>query len=101
MFENRVLRRICGPERNEVTGGGRKRHNEALHKLYFSPIIIKIIKSRRIRWAGHIARLEKKSNAYRIFGGKPDGKRPVGRPRRRDVNNIKMDLRLIGWDGLD
>jgi hypothetical protein len=78
-----------------VTGGWRKLHNEELHNLYSSPSIIRVIKSRRMRWAGHVARIREK-NAYRILVGKPEGKRPVGRPRRRWVDNIKMDLREIG-----
>jgi hypothetical protein len=72
-----------------------------LHNLYSSPSIIKMIKSRRIRWAGHVARMGEKRNADRILVGKPEGKRPLGRPRRRWVDNIKMDLREIGWDGMD
>jgi hypothetical protein len=69
--------------------------------LYSSSSIIRIIKSRRMRWAGHVARIGEKRNAYRILVGKPEGKRPQGRPRRRWVGNIKMDLREIGWDGVD
>jgi hypothetical protein len=93
VFENRVLRRIFGPRRDEVTGGRRKLHNEVLHILYSSPSIIRMIKSRRMRWAGHVARMGEKRNAYRILVGKPEGKRPLGRPRRSWVDNIKMDLR--------
>jgi hypothetical protein len=93
VFENRVLRRIFRPRRDEVTGDGRKLHNEELHNLYCSPNIIRMIKSRRMRWAGHIARMEAPRNAYRILVGKPEGKRPLGRPRRRWVDNIKMYLR--------
>jgi hypothetical protein len=74
---------------------------EELHKLYSSPSIIRIIKSRRMRWAGHVARMGENRNAYRILVGIPEGKRPLGRPRRRWVDNIKMDLREIGWDGVD
>jgi hypothetical protein len=84
-----------------VTGGWRKLHNEALHDLYSSASIIRIIKSRRMRWAGHVARMGEKRNAYRLLVGKPEGKRPVGRPRRRWVENIKMDLSEIGWGGVD
>jgi hypothetical protein len=76
-------------------------HNEELHNLYSSPNIIRMIKSRRIRWAGHVARRGETRTAYRIVVGKPEGKRPLGRPRRRWVDNIKMDLREIGWDGVD
>jgi hypothetical protein len=101
VFENRGLRRIFGPKRDEVTGGWRKLHNEELHNLYSSPSIIRMIKSRRMRWAGHVARMGKKRNAYRILMRNPEGKRPVRRPRRRWVDNIRMDLREIGWDGLD
>jgi hypothetical protein len=79
MFENRVLRRIFGPKRDEVTGGWRKLHNEELYNLYSSPSIIRMIKSRRMRWAGHIVRMEERLNAYRIWVGKPEGRRPFGR----------------------
>jgi hypothetical protein len=100
VFENRVLRSIFGPKRDEVTGDWRKLHNEDLHNLYSSPSIIKMIKSRRMRWAGRVARMGDKRNAYRILVRKPEGKRPQGRPRRRWVNNSKMDLREMGWIGL-
>jgi hypothetical protein len=83
LFENRVLRRIFGPKRDEVTEDWRKLHNEELHNLYSSPNIIRMIKSSRMRWAGHVALLQKKRNAYRMLTGKPDGKRPLGSPRRR------------------
>jgi hypothetical protein len=76
-------------------------HNEDFHNLYASPSIIRIIKSRRMRWAGHVARMVEKRNAYRIFVGMSEAKRPLGRPRRRLVDNIKMVLRELGWDGLD
>jgi hypothetical protein len=92
VFENRVLRRIFGPKRDEMTGEWRKLHNEELHDLYSSPSIIRIIKPRRMRWAGHVARMGEKRNAYRLLVGKPEGKRPLGRPRRRWVDNIKLDL---------
>jgi hypothetical protein len=82
-----------------VTGGWRKLHNEELHNLYSSPSIIRMIKSRRMR--GHVARMGEKRNAYRILVGDPEGKRPLGRPRRRWVDNIKIDLSEIGWDGGD
>jgi hypothetical protein len=81
--ENRVLRRIFGPKRDGVTGGWRKLHNEELHDLYFSPSIIRIIKSRRMRWEGHVARMEEKRNVYKLLVEKPEGKRLLGRPRRR------------------
>ncbi|PNF34899.1 hypothetical protein B7P43_G01408, partial [Cryptotermes secundus] len=96
VFENRVLRRIFGPKRNEVTGGWRKLHNEEIHNLYSSPSIIRTIKSRRMG-----ARMGETRNAYRILVGKPKGKRPQGRRRRRWVDNIKINLREIGWDGMD
>jgi hypothetical protein len=83
-----------------VTGDWRKLHNEELHNLYSSPSIIRMIKSKRMIWAGHVARMEER-NTYRILVGKPIGKRPLGRPRRRWVDNIKMDLREIGCDVLD
>jgi hypothetical protein len=88
-----VLRRIFGPKREEVTGGLRILHNEELHNLNSSPSIIRMIESWRVRWAGHVARMGEKRNACRILVGKPEGKRPLGRPRRRWVNNSKMDLR--------
>jgi hypothetical protein len=96
-----VLRRIFGPKRDEVTGGWRKTHNEELHNLYSSPSIIRMIKSRRMKCARHVARIGEKRNAYRILVGNPEEKRPVGRPRPRWVDNIKMDHREIGWDGMD
>jgi hypothetical protein len=96
-----VLRRIFGPKRDEVTGEWRKLHNEELHNLYSSTYIIRTIKSRRMRWAWHVARMGEKRNACRILVGKTEGRRPVGRPRRRWVDNIKMDLRKTGWDGVD
>jgi hypothetical protein len=84
-----------------VTGDWRKLHNEELHNLYSSPSIIRMIRSRRMRWAGHVVRMGEKRNAYRILVGKPEGRRPLRRPRRRWMDNIKMDLREIGWDGID
>jgi hypothetical protein len=92
VFGNRVLRRIFGPKRDEVTGNWRILHNGELHNLYFSPNIIRMIKSRRMRWSGHVARMGEKRNAYMILMGKPEGRRPLGRPRRRLVDYIKMDL---------
>jgi hypothetical protein len=94
VFENRVLRRIFGPKRDEVAGGRRKLHNEELHNLYSSPSIIRMIKPRRMRRAGHIAQKREKRNTYRILVGKPEGKSPLGRPRRMWVDNIQMDLRI-------
>jgi hypothetical protein len=83
VFENRVLRRIFGPKRDEVTGGWRNLHKEELHNLYLSPSIIRMIKPRRVRWTGHVARMRAKKNACRILVGKQEGNRPLGRPRRR------------------
>jgi hypothetical protein len=84
-----------------VTGGWRKLHNEELHNLYSTPSIIRIIKSRRMRWAGHVARIGAKRNVYRLLVGKPEGKRPLGRPRRRWIDNIKMDHLEIGLSVVD
>jgi hypothetical protein len=93
VFENRVLRRIFGPKRDEVTGEWRKWYNEELHNLYSSPDIIMQIKSRRMRWAGHVARMGEERYVYKVLAGKPEGKRPLGRPRRRWEDGIGMDLR--------
>jgi hypothetical protein len=96
VFENRVLRRIFGPKRDEVTGERRKLHNEDLHILYSSPNIIRQIKSRRMRWVRHVARMGEERNVYRVLMGKPEGKTPLGRPRRRWEDGIRMDFREIG-----
>jgi hypothetical protein len=101
VFENRVLRRIFEPKRNEVTGEWRKLHNEELHDLYSSPSKIRMIKSRRMRLAGHVTRIVKKRNAYRLLVGKPEGRRQLGRPRRRWLDNIRMDLVEVGWCDVD
>jgi hypothetical protein len=101
VFENRVLRRIFGPKRDEETGEWRRLHNEELHILYSSPNIIRQIKSRRMRWAGHVARMGEERNVYRVLMGKPEGKRPLGRPRHRCEDGIRMDLREIGWGSVD
>jgi hypothetical protein len=100
VFENRVLRRIYGTKRDEVIGGWRKLHNEELHNLYSSPSIIRMIKSRRMRCTGPVARMGERRNAYRLLVGKPEGRRPLGRPRRRWVDNIKMDLIVTEWHGM-
>jgi hypothetical protein len=97
VFENRVLRRIFGPKRDEVMGEWGKLHSGELHILYLSPDIIRQIKSRRMRWAGHVARVGEGRNVCRVLVGKPEGKRPLERPRRRREDGIKMDLREIGW----
>ncbi|KAJ4450565.1 hypothetical protein ANN_01992 [Periplaneta americana] len=101
VFENKVLRKIFGAKRDEVTGEWRKLHNAELHALYSSPDIIRNIKSIRLRWAGHVARMGESRNAYSVLVGRPAGKRPLGRPRRRWEDNIKMDLREVGYDGRD
>jgi len=101
VFENRVLRRICEPKREEVTGEWRKLHNEELNDLYSSTNIVRVIKSRKMRWAGHVARMGEKRGLYRVLVGKPEGKRPLGRPRRRWDDNIKMDLQEVGCGGMD
>jgi hypothetical protein len=101
VFENRVLGRILGPERNEVPGRWRKLHDEELCDFHSSPNIIIIMKSRRMRWTGHVARMEEKKNAYMLLVGKPEGKRPLGRPRRRCLDNIRMDLLELGWGDVD
>jgi hypothetical protein len=97
VFENRMLRRIFGPKRDEVTGGWRKLHNEELHSSYSSPSIVRVIKARRMRWAGHVARMGEVRGEYNILDGKPEGRRPLGRPRRRWEENIKTDLGEIGF----
>jgi hypothetical protein len=101
VFENKVLRRLFGPRRNLVTGGWRKLHNEELHNLYSSPSTIRMIKSRRMRWAGHVARITENRDACRILVGKPEGNRLLERPRHKCVDNIKMNLREIEWNGVD
>jgi hypothetical protein len=102
VFENRVIRRIFGPKRDEVTGGWRKLHNEELRGLYSSPSIVRAIKARRMRWAGHVARIGEVRGAYNTLVPKSEGRRPLGRPRCRWEDNIKMDLREQGlgmWIG--
>jgi hypothetical protein len=99
-FENRVLRRIFGPKRDEMIDL-RKLHYEELYNLHSSRSIIGMTKSRRMKWARHVARMGETRNAYRILMVKPEGKRPVGRPRRKWVDNVKMDIREIGWAGMN
>jgi hypothetical protein len=98
VFESRVLRRIFGPKREE-DGSRRKLHNDEVHNLYSSLNIVRVIKSRRMRWAGHVARMGQGRGVYRLLVGRPEGKRPLERPRRRWEDNIKMDLREIGING--
>ena len=105
VLEKRVLRKIFGPRRDEVTGEWRRLHNEELNDLYSSPNIVRVIKSGRMRWAGHVARMGEERGVYRVLVGKPEGRRPLGRPRRRWVDNIRMDLQEVGcvymdWIGL-
>jgi len=101
VFENKVLRRIFGPRRDEVTWDWRRLHNEELNDLYSSPNIVRVIKSRRMRWAGHVARMGEESGVYRVLVGKPEGRRPLGRPRRRWVDNIRTDLQEVGCGYMD
>jgi hypothetical protein len=102
VFETGVLRRIFGPKRNEETGEWRRLHNEELNDLYSSPNIIRVIKSRRMRWVGHVARMGGKIGAYRILVGRPERRRPLGRARRRWEDNIRMDLPDVDWGaGMD
>jgi hypothetical protein len=96
VFENRVLRRICEPKRYEVTKGWRSLHSEELNDLYCSPNIIRVMKSKRMKLAWHIACMEKRRGVYRVLVGRPEGKRPLGRPRRRWEDNITMDLQKVG-----
>jgi hypothetical protein len=105
VFESRVLRRIFGPKKDEVTGEWRKLHNEKLNGLYFLPNIVRVIKSRRLRCAGHVARMGEGRVVYRVLVGKSEGKRPLGRPRRRWEDSVMMDLQEVGsgcedWIGL-
>jgi hypothetical protein len=99
--ENRVLRRIFGPRRDEVTGEWRKLYNEELNNLYSSPNIVRVIKSRRMRWVGHVARMGEERGVYRVVVGKPEGRRPLGRFSRSWENNIKMDLREVGCEVME
>jgi len=101
VFENMVLRRTFGPRRDEVTGEWRRLHNEELNDLYSSPNIVRVIKSRRMRCTGHVARMGEERVVYRVLVGKPEGKRPPGGPRRRWVDNIRMDLQEVGCGYMD
>ena len=96
VFENRVLRSVFGPKRDEVTGEWIKLHNEELSDLYSLPNIVRVVKSRRMRRAGHVARMGEGRGVHRVLVGKPEGKRPLGRPRRRWEDNIEMDLQEVG-----
>jgi hypothetical protein len=96
VFENRVLRRVFGPKRDEVTGEWRKLHEEELSDLYSLLNIVRVVKSRRMRWAGHVARMGEGRGVHRVLMGKPEGKRPLWRPRRRWKDHIKMDFQEVG-----
>jgi hypothetical protein len=96
LFENRVLRRVFGPKRDEVTGEWRKLHNEELNDLYSLPTMARVVKSRRMRWAGHLTRIGEDRCVHRVLVGKPEGKSLLGRTRRRWEDNIKMDLQETG-----
>jgi hypothetical protein len=98
VFENRVLRRVFGPNRDEVTGEWRKLHNEELNDLYSLTNIVRVVKWRRMRWTGHVARMEEGRGVHRVYVGNPERTRPLGRPRRRWEDNIKMDLEEVGGD---
>jgi hypothetical protein len=99
VFENRVLRRLFGPKRDEVTGEWRKLYKEELRDIYSLPNIVWVVKSRRMRWAGRVARMGERRGVHRVLVGKPEGKRPLGRPRRRREDNINMDLQEVGGGG--
>jgi len=101
VIENMVLRRIFGPRTDEVTEEWRRLHNEELNDLYSSPNIVRLIKSRRMRWAGHVARMGEERGVYRVLMGKPEGKRPLGRPSHRWVDKIRMDLQEVGCGYMD
>ena len=101
VFENKVLMKIFGAKKDEITGEWRKLHNAKLHALYSSPNIIRSLKPRRLRWAGHVARMDQSRNAYRVLVGKPEGKRPLESPRCRWEDNIKMDLKELGCNPED
>jgi len=101
VFENMVLRRIFGPRRDEAMGEWRRLHNKELNDLYSSPSIVRVIKSRRMRWAGHVARMGEERGVYRVLVGKLEGKRTLGRPRLRLVDNIRMDLLEVGCGYMD
>jgi len=101
VFENRVLRRIFGPKRYEVRREWRKLHTEELTDLYSATNIIRVIKSRRMRWAVHVVHMGENRDLYIFLVGKPEGKRPLGRPRHRWDDNIKVDLQEVGCGGMD
>jgi hypothetical protein len=100
-FENRVLRRIFGPKRDEVTGKWRTVHSEGLNDMYSSPSIFRVTKSRRMRWAGHVVRIGDKRGAYRVLVVKPEGKKSLGKPKHRLGCNIEMYLQQVRWGDMD
>jgi len=101
VFKNMVLRRIFGPRKDEVTEEWRRLHNEELNDLYSSPNTVRVIKSRRMRWAGNVACMDEERRVYRVLLGKPEGRRPLGRPRRRWVDNTRMHLQEVGCGYMD
>jgi hypothetical protein len=101
VFEKRVLSRIFGPKRDEVTGEWRKLHNEELNNLYSSPSIVQVLNSRRMRWAGNVAHMGEGRGVYKVLMGKPEGRRPLGRPRHRWEDHIRVDLREVGCGCID
>jgi hypothetical protein len=101
VFENRVTRKTFGPKRDEVTGKERRIRNKELHDLYSSPNIIRVIKSRRMGWAGHVARMGDRTGTYRVLIGRPEEQRPLGKSRCRWKDNIKKDIQEVGWIGVD
>ena len=101
VFKNTVLKRIFGPRRDEVTGEWRRLHNEELNDLYSSPNVVRVIKSRRMRWVGHVARMGEERGVYKFLVGKQEGRRPLGRPRLRWVDNIRLDLQEVGFGYMD
>jgi len=101
VFENKVLRKIFVPKRDKVTREWRKLHNEELNDLCSSPNIVRVIKLRRMRWVGHVARMGERRSLYRVLVGKPEGKRPIGRSKHRWEDNIKMDLQEVGCGGME
>jgi hypothetical protein len=101
VFENKVLKRIFGPKKDEVMGGWRKLHNEVLHDMYLSSSKIRISQSRKMRWTANVTRVGENRNVYRLLVGKPEGKKPLDRAKRRWIDNIKMDLLKMELGGVD
>jgi hypothetical protein len=101
VFENRVLKRIFRPKREEVAGGWRRLHSEELHYLHASPNVVRVMKSRKVKWTGSVARMGQMRNLYKILLGKPEGKGALGKPSCRWVGTIRMDPREISWKGMN